>query len=166
MLASAELESFVENRCESIAQTGIDRLEHNQATSSGRALMIWHTTRRTNSELMIHENDAHLSRHLSRDALTAYRQMVKSSHGMDAKDFLKLAYPIGLRETSVPISLTASLQTLSDRRNPASHNHVNRAKSMREPKLERELIDQILLDLQTVDEALEKAVLEYPLVTT
>lgn len=37
---------------------------------------------------------------------------------------------------------------------------------MREPKLERELIDQILLDLQTVDEALEKAVLEYPLVTT
>ncbi|MCM3503031.1 hypothetical protein M3667_14255 [Microbacterium sp. P26] len=163
MLASAELEFFVERRCEQIASGGIDRFLKGQDTASGRALLIWHTTRRTDAALLIHESDVHLARHLCWDALQAYRSMVKSSHGIDSRDFLKLTYPIGLREGAVPITLIASLETLSDRRNPASHGHVNRAKSMREPKQERDLVDQILKDLTSVDEALNDVLSQYPL---
>ncbi|MGW9111670.1 hypothetical protein [Microbacterium sp. NPDC055683] len=163
MLASAELESFVERRCEQVAADGIDRLLKGQDTASGRAVLIWHTTRRNDAALLIHENDVHLARHLCSDALKSYRAMVKSSHGIDSRDFLKLTYPIGLRELSVPVSLTASLETLSDRRNPASHAHVNRAKSMREPTQERELIDQILADLAQVDASLDDVLTRYPL---
>lgn len=162
MLASAELEFFVERRCEEIATGGIDRFLNGLDTASGRALLIWHTTRRNDSALLIHEADVHLARHLCTDALSAYRAMVKSSHGIHSRDFLKLVYPIGLREGAVPSSLTASLETLSDRRNPASHSHVNRAKSMREPKQERDLIDQILVDLAGVDDALTAVLSSYP----
>lgn len=163
MLASAELETYAEKRCEQIAAVGVERLRAGKESGTGRALMMWHVVRRSNTGFPVHERDIYSLLPLSDDALFAYDQMVRSSHGIDAKDLHKLVYPIGLRDTGMPVALGVNLGTLAERRNPASHSHVNRARSLRDPREERDLVNSILTDLEEVDAALEAAVMHYPI---
>jgi hypothetical protein len=162
LLASAELESFVEDRCAEVAGIGIQRFKTSQDSGTGRALLMWHISRKPDRAMPIHENDMYAHIGIADSAHKAYGDMVKGSHGIDGKDLLKLVFPLGVRDSGLPLTLTGSLETLAGRRNPASHSHVNRAKSLREPKDEKTLLDQIVLDLKALDDELIRVSTTFP----
>jgi hypothetical protein len=162
LLASAQIESFVEARCVAIAKISISRLKTGQATAGGRALVTWHVVRKLSDALPIHEDDIHSLTQFADPALESFTANVKNSHGINQDDLIKLTYPIGLRDADVPDRLKVNLVTLAERRNPASHTYVNRARSLRQPKDEQILVDQILEDLEVVDDALEAASKAFP----
>lgn len=104
---------------------------------------------------MIHEDDIQGNIDLYAEALLAFTQMAKSTHGMDSKDMRKLVFPLGIRDAQLPELLLTSVDVLSARRNPAAHSYINRAKSMREPVEELNLVQQIMAPLRTLDADLQ-----------
>lgn len=155
LLASAALEDYVEDRCISIANIGCDRLSKSQPTSTGRSLLTWFVTKNSMRATMLRDTEFLVNLDLYRNALLAYTQVAKSTHGMDSKDMRKLVFPIGLRDDQLPELLLTSLDVLSDRRNPAAHTYINRGKSMREPVEESKLVEQIMTPLRVLDSDLQ-----------
>ncbi|EPR77068.1 hypothetical protein ADILRU_0907 [Leifsonia rubra CMS 76R] len=162
LLASAALESYVEDRCLAIATKGCDLIGKGMASSTGRSILVWYISKKWARPIPIHPNDPIENIDVVHEALTAYKNMVKATHGMDGNDFRKLVYPLGLRSNQVPDSLIDFLDSLSQKRNPAAHTYRNRAKSLAMPEAESRLIDQILSSLRLVDAALDNVVDAYP----
>ncbi|WP_159541374.1 hypothetical protein [Aeromicrobium sp. 9AM] len=165
LLASAALENYVEARCVEIATTGCERLGKTQPTATGRALMLWHSTHDrwvSAGPFLIHENDPHLYSSRANKALEAYIKSVRRSHGVSGDDLRALVFPLGLRENQVPEVLTTSLDALAEKRNPASHTYVNRARSQTEPALEVATIEQILTPLRQLDDDLRTVSETFP----
>jgi len=164
LMASAELEGYVESRCSSVAKAGVDRLRKSQPTATGRALAVWYFTGRSlPQEMPIHEADVLKKLALCDQIQSAYASVVTNSHGISDKDFAKLSFPLGLREATVPASLALSLQTLAEKRNRAAHVHVNRAKSLAQPEEEARFIEQIVGDLEVVDNAFDQLISTFPI---
>lgn len=151
ILASAAVESYVENLCLSIAKIGCDRISKGQPSGAGRALIIWYLSRTSQRGIPIHESDISSNSDLAGEVYSSYSSAVKSNHGIDGKAFRKLVYPIGLRDSQMPSLLVGTLDTMAERRNPASHTYVNRAKSMVEPAEEHNSVVQVMNLLNSVD---------------
>ncbi len=166
VLASALLEDFVEKRCNEIAAEGIARLSRQQPTATGRALSMWYIVRRPKShlEIPIHDHDLPaLAATKGAEALVAYKQSVSKSHGISANDFLGLTVPLGLREHAMPSSLGPQLEALASRRDVAVHTRAPRAQQLRDPAIERQAVDAIVKDLETVDDHLEFTLNNWPI---
>ncbi len=149
LLCSASIEDYVEKRCLEIAKLGSLRVSRGQPTATGRALITWSVVRGSSRGFPIHADDVLDCLDLAEQALNAYSQSVKSTHGMSGKDLRGLVYPLGLRDHQVPTILTDLLNSLSRARDPASHVYVNRAKSMVEPVEEWRLVAQLLPHLRS-----------------
>jgi hypothetical protein len=150
LLASAALESYVEQRCLEIAKVGCDRLSKSQPTSTGRALIVWARAqdRRATLPVYIHEVDAISDPSAPVAALELYTKAVRRSHGINGQDLRNIAFPLGLRESQIPEVLVNSLDALADKRNPASHTYV---RSEEEPAVEVQRLNQILGPLRDLD---------------
>lgn len=163
LLSSAALERYVEDRCAGVARLGINRLMRSQPTTSGRALLTWYLVRRSPRRAIpvVHEEILqHLD--LCEEALKAFVAHVKASHGISGADFKSLVLSVGLRDAQLPTGLVDQLDALADRRNPASHSYVNRAKTMEPPTAEVAVFGQILRDLKSVDSHLQFVAENFP----
>jgi len=163
LLCSAALEDYVEKRCLEIASIGATRIERGQPTSTGRALITWNIVRHNARGYPIQQDDVLHNLDLIQVAHTAYKQSVRTSHGVSGKDLRMLVYPLGLRDHHVPTILTDLLDSLSKARDPASHVYVNRAKTMAEPIAEWRLVEQLLEPLRQMDEDLGIVAENFPL---
>ena len=163
LLSSASIEDYVEKRCIEIATTGCGRLGRGQPSATGRALVTWMLVRHASRAYPIHQDDVLQCIDLVDQALTAYKQSVKSNHGISGKDLRTLIFPLGLRDHQVPEILVDLLTSLSRARDPASHVYVNRAKSMVEPVEEWRLVAQLLPPLAQLDNDLGHVAQTYPL---
>lgn len=165
LLASAELEHYVESRCLEVAQIGCDRIGKSQLTATGRALIVWlqFQDQRSPAAVPIHEGDPLALAHLAQKAMETYARSVKKSHGISEDDLRRLVFPLGLRESQVPAVLAASLEAFAKKRNPASHTHVNRAKTQSEPVEEVKAVEQILVPLRQLDADLKTVSETFPI---
>lgn len=164
LLSSAALERYVEDRCSGVATLGISRLTRSQPTTSGRALLTWFLVRKTPRRAIPVGNDDVLQNlDLCEAALKAFVAHVKASHGISGTDFKSLVLSVGLRDAQLPTGLVDQLDALADRRNPASHSYVNRAKTMEPPSAEVLVFSQILRDLRSVDSDLQHVAEAFPI---
>lgn len=151
ILASAAVESYVENLCLSVAKIGCDRISKGQPSGAGRALIIWYLSRTSQRGIPIHESDFSGNVDLAGEVYSSYSSAVRSNHGIDGKAFRKLVFPVGLRDSQMPNLLVEALDAMAEKRNPASHTYVNRAKSMIEPAEEHKSVLQVMKLLNSVD---------------
>ncbi|MDI2036780.1 HEPN domain-containing protein [Paenarthrobacter nitroguajacolicus] len=158
LLASAELEAYVEERCKKAANESFDRLVKNQPTIAGRALVMWAVIRKSSDPHPFDLADVQLLRDRFSDIRKAYVASAAKSHGIDDKDFKSLAYPLGFRPGDIPEQLFDLLKELSQDRNPAAHGPVNRAKSLMEPKQEWTRFEKILKLLEVFDKRVDELV--------
>jgi len=164
VLSSAALERYVEDLCIDVARIGITRILKNQPSATGRALIVWYLLRKTpRRAIPIHDSDVLQSFDLATDALNAFVSHARSSHGISGADFKSLVLAVGLRDSQFPDALVAQLDALADRRNPASHSYVNRAKTMEPPSAEAAVFAQILDDLRVFDQDLQSVAENYPM---
>lgn len=154
LLASAALEEFVERRCIEIAQSGSDRLSKSRPSSTGRALVMWarFADHRSPRSVLIHENDAIADLSEAARAYIAYAKHVKRNHGISGDDLKSLALPLGIRDSQLPDVLTASLDDLANKRNPASHTVV---RTRSEPEAEVKTLRQVMGPLRQFDSDLQ-----------
>jgi hypothetical protein len=158
LLASAAIEQYVEDRCLSAAQQGIDRLLQSKPTRTGYALTVWYLLRKDRGEAVpLAVQEIPVSKDTAAKALTSFEATIKASHGIDGKDLKSLIMPLGLRDGEVDSVLVTALDDLSTKRNRASHRRVNRAKTMSEPVAEWNTINQVLKLLATLDDSISAA---------
>jgi hypothetical protein len=165
VLASGAIEEYVEERCKQVARTGMDRLRKGQATTTGRALVVWAVSRNQPGCIPIHQTD--IGDHYDEydDVLKAYLSSVAGNHGMNSKDLRNLVNPVGLRAHHLPSSLLDKLQALSQRRDPVVHTAVTKKATGRlGPRLEKQQVYDVVELLESVDEALGEVCEKYPLV--
>jgi len=155
LLASSELEHYVESRCISICRGAIDRAKKQLSSSSGFALLVWFATQ--NSKGAIPISRLHLAAWLQEadKVVIAYEKLVKRSHGISGDDLRRLLWPLGVQEGDIDSQLSDRLDELANLRNPAAHTHVNRARSMTEPKTEAERLESIRALLAPLDARLD-----------
>jgi hypothetical protein len=163
VMASALIEGWVEEICRDAASQGIQRLKKGQPTATGRALVVWAISRNIPGCIPILETDAFEERDAMDAALHAYTESVKNSHGISGKDFLRLLNPLGLRPRHIPSDLVDKLQALSERRDPAVHKVVNRAKTLTEPNAEYRAVVDIVSLLESLHAALSEVVVTFPI---
>jgi hypothetical protein len=158
VLASAQLEHFVERRCAEVAKARASRFKTGQPTRTGRALLIWYGIRKK-QRYAIPLNDAECAPVPDRvdKSLDAYLQSISATHGMGGQDFHDLVIPLGLRESDLDAQLFDQLDALAQDRQVAAHVTVKRAKSMSEPIKEWYDIMQVVTGLANIDEALQEA---------
>ena len=162
LLASASIENYVERLCSEIGTQGCDRIKRGQPSATGRALLTWSVVRTSSREYPIHESDAAALMDIADQALTSYKQSIKSTHGMRGKDLRQLVFPLGLRDNQLPQAMILSLDALADKRDPASHIYVNRAKLMTEPIAEWDLVSTLMTHFTQLDKDLQNLVENYP----
>ena len=159
LLASAELEAYVEKRCKKAAIEAFDRLTRSQPTTAGRGLVMWAVIRKSSEPHPFEPADVGLHWERFSEMRTSYVNSTTKSHGIDDKDFKSLAYPLGFRPGDIPEQLFDLLKELSQDRNPAAHGPVNRAKQMTEPKEEWTRFSKILELLLVFDDRVEELVM-------
>lgn len=164
LMSSAAIESYVEDRCRSIARAAADRLSTGKKSAAGRGLLTWHLTSRRpwKYQAPIHGEDVLNYVTEVPTALKAYNDHVRASHGISGSDLRNLVVILGIRDAQLDSRLVDSLDALADARNPASHGYQNRAKTMQEPETETVLVNQVLSDLQKLDADLERVCNDYP----
>lgn len=158
LLASAELEAYVEERCKKAATEAFDRLARAQPSTAGRGLVMWAIIRKSSDPHPFEVADVQLHRERFSAIRQAYVSSATKSHGIDDKDFKALAYPLGFRPGDIPEQLFDLLKQLSEARNPAAHGPVNRAKSLTEPKEEWSRFQAIMKLLRNFDERVDELV--------
>lgn len=158
LLASAELEAYVEERCKKAANEAFDRLGKSQPTTAGRGLVMWAIIRKSSDPHPLDVADVQLHRERFSEIRRSYVASATKSHGIDDKDFKALAYPLGFRPGDIPEQLFDLLKELSQDRNPAAHGPVNRAKRLTEPKEEWTRFSKILELLLIFDKRIEELV--------
>ena len=77
---------------------------------------------------------------------------MKANHGLSGKNLLKLVLPLGVHHGDL-LTLADKLDALSDARNKAAHLRV-RAKTLAEPETEEITIQEVIVLLEALDEAL------------
>lgn len=163
LLSSASIEDYVEQRCLDIAKASIQRVQRGQPSATGRALLVRYIVRGNRRAIPIHDQDALTNLDLANEALNAYSESVRTSHGIAGKDLQQLVFPLALRDSQLPPLLVAGLNDLSKVRDPASHVYVNRAKTMTEPIAEWKRIEQLLPYIRQLDADLAFVSENYPL---
>ena len=163
LLGSACIEDYAEKRCKEIAETSIVRIRRGQPSASGRSLIIRYIIRKDKRAYPIHDADVLGNLDLADEALRAYTDAVKSSHGIAGKDLQQLVYPLGIRDQQIPDILVTGLSDLSKVRDPASHIYTNRAKTMVEPIAEWRRVNQLMPHIRQLDADLGVASVTYPL---
>lgn len=156
ILASASLESHVEDICRQAASKGISRAKRHQPSRVGQSLITWYAIKSDVGAAPL--TDSERSAYVSElDKIQSkYNRLVDKSHGIDDKDLRALVFPLGCQESDLDIALLDNLKSLSEFRNPASHRRLNRAKSMNEPKSECDLIEKTLPLLRTLEKHLDR----------
>lgn len=152
VLASATLESYVEELCLSAATDALNRLQKSQPSATGYSLLAWYAVNQAKGTPLIRSQHQSFWPELATVG-EKYKKLVKTNHGLNGDKFLRLTRPLGLQDRHVPDQLLNELDSLADERNPASHAPVNRAKSMRDPELECARPEQIRDLLHDVDDA-------------
>lgn len=162
ILASAAIEEYVEERCKEIATEGIDRLKKQLPTSTGRAMVIWGISRKVPDCIPIEPGE--VADHYDRydEILKAYLASVAGNHGVNGRDVRSLINPVGIRSHQVPEELIDRLQALSEKRDPVVHTSAAKAASKLGPSVERKQIEDIVIRLSDLDDALAEAVASYP----
>lgn len=164
VLASATIEEYVEKRCVETAKLGIERFKNGNESSTARALVTWLVVRNTPDVIPLEPQDVRGYFHLLDDAFKAYSSSASNSHGLDAKDLRNLVHPVGLRAHQIPEELADRLQALSDKRNPSVHSSTPKTTRRTDPGIERAQVDTIVMLLERLDDELEVAAMNYPLV--
>jgi hypothetical protein len=155
VLASAHLEGFVESRCTQIAQAGAERFLSGKPTRVGRALVIWHSVHKgARAPIPLTSAECLPDRARVTQAVNAYRDSVKHSHGISGKDLRLLVLPLGLEEAHVDDTLIASLQSLADKRQRAAHVPVG-ARAMSQPIAEYNDVANLMPQLIQLDDYLQ-----------
>lgn len=163
ILASAAFEEFVEERCKEVARAGIDRLRRGQSTATGRALVVWHTSRNNPGHIPIH--DADVLDHFGEydEVLDAYLKSVSGNHGINGKDLARLINPVGIRSHQAPAGLIDKVDALAAQRDPVVHSSIKRAHTVNAPSLQRAQVEEVLALLGILDKELDVALATYPL---
>lgn len=160
VLASAHLEYFVEQRCSQVAQQGVDRFRLGKPTRTGRALLIWYGTRKKQRwSIPLSVNECVADGAKLDEALKAYLDTVKNTHGMSGSDFQDLVIPLGLLDSDIDYMLVQRLTDLALKRQRAAHVALVGVKGRVAPMGEWTEVENIVADLKQVDTALETAVL-------
>lgn len=164
LMASAAIESYVEDRCRSVAREAAGRMQSGKKSATARSLLVWFlTTRRPwKYQSPIHESDVLSYSYEVATALRAYIDHLRSSHGISGGDLRNLVMILGIRDAQLDPRLVDSLDVLAALRNPASHSYQNRAKLMQEPEQEAVVVNQILGDLQKLDSDLDAVCNDFP----
>jgi len=160
LLASAALEDYIEQRCRRAASVAIERAKKAQPTRAGYALCIWYVFKK--SSILSHQiplSRDEISHDLLDKAEGKYTNMTRKSHGIDGSDLKNLLIPLGLADSQLNEQLIDLLDELRDRRNPAGHIKVNRARTMAAPIVEWQRIEAILKLLPALDDAIDNCVL-------
>ncbi|TDE95077.1 hypothetical protein EXU48_09965 [Occultella glacieicola] len=165
ILASGAIEQYVEDRCRAAARSGIDRLKKSKPSATGSSLVVWAATKNSNRQTPIHIEDVAEYYDMYDAFLKSYIASVDSSHGIGAKDFHRLVYPVGVRTDDVPPGLPDLLQSLSSDRDPAVHT-APRAKSFQHPPDVKKRVSDIVNQLKVLDEAIGRMEVTFPVRVT
>lgn len=155
VLASSELEHYVESRCMAVCRVAVDRIKKQQPSSSGFALFVWFATQNSKGAIPISRAQVAACLQDADKVVIAYEKWVKRSHGINADDLRRLLWPLGVQDADIDSQLTDRLDELAGLRNPAAHTHVNRARSMTEPKTEAERLEAICTLFEPLDARLD-----------
>lgn len=159
VLASAQVEDYVEKRCSDAARQGVDRFLTGQPTRTGRALLIWHGTRKKQRyAIPLRDSECVPDRDKVEASLAAYLASVKATHGISGQDARDLVIPLGVMEVDLDDQLFDRLDQLALVRQKAAHVTVNRVKTMTEPIAEWREVDAVLAGLSALDDAIQAAV--------
>jgi hypothetical protein len=157
-IASAHIEDYVEKRCSDVARQGANRFLSSQPTRTGRAILTWYGTRKTQRwPIPLKESECVPDRLRVEQALKAYLDSVKNTHGMSGKDARELVVPLGVQEPDLDDLLFSRMDDYAWERQRAVHISVNRVKSMTEPIAEWNEVSDIMTGLSALDDALQAA---------
>lgn len=162
IMSSAALEQYVEEVCKAAAREGVQRLQRGQATTTGRALIVWYVSRKTPDTIPVHQDDINEHLGLVDEALNAFLNSAAANHGLNRADARNLLNPIGLRSHQLPQDLLNRLQSLSDRRDPAVHASTGKANGRLGLSVERKQVYDIVDLLEPVDAAIQSVVTQFP----
>ncbi|MEV3960900.1 HEPN domain-containing protein [Nocardia sp. NPDC050193] len=158
VLASANLEHFVEDRCRVAASDAVENHLKRRPNRASKCLLIWHSVGKweeipvETSELTVYD------RVKFREVLNNYHRSIDKMHGIDGRKLRQLLIPLGFRthELDEYVQLFDRLDALADQRNQAAHIRVNRMKQMQLPIQEYLAINRLMNLLKSLDADLEK----------
>lgn len=157
-LASAHVEDYVEKLCSDVAKKGADRFLANQPTRTGRALLVWHGTRKKQRwAIPLRSSECIPDRSKVEAAAAAYAASVKATHGISGQDARDLVIPLGVQDADLDEQLFDRMDQLAVSRQQAVHVTVNRVKTMTEPIAEWNSVQQVMAGLLRLDDALLNA---------
>ncbi|MEU4699816.1 hypothetical protein [Nonomuraea dietziae] len=156
--ASAAIEGFVEERCRKAAKVAIERAKKSQPTRAGYALVVWHVLRKMERAIPLTAAEVPKEIDFLDKVYKDYERLTNKSHGINGGDLRGLLIPLGLRDAELNGQLFDHLDSLSEARNPASHNKINRAKAMSDPIFEWHRVSPMLPLFESLDVAIEMAV--------
>jgi len=139
----------------SICRGAVDRIKKQQPSSSGFALFVWFATQNAKGAIPISRSQLAVWLRDADKVVAAYEKWVKKSHGINDEALRRLVWPLGVQESDLDPQLSDRLDELAELRNPAAHTHVNRARSMTEPKTEAERLEAICTLLEPLDTRLD-----------
>jgi hypothetical protein len=155
ILASASLEGHVEEVCKAAAARAIDRARKSQPSRTAHALITWYAVGKAGATIPLSYAECG-QYYPDLEAVQAkYERFVDKSHGLADRDLRNLVQPLGMAATEIDIQLLDLLKQLADARNPASHRRLNRARQMREPKAECEVVEGLLPLLEVLEQQLD-----------
>lgn len=158
VLASAHIEDYVEKRCTEVAARGVERFLNGKPTRTGRALLVWYSVHnRARLAIPLRESECVPRKDRLDSAHAAYLASVKATHGMSGQDARALVIPLGVEESDLDERLFDQMDSLAQIRQKAAHVIVKRAKTMTEPIKEWTDVEDVLVGLAGLDDALQRA---------
>ncbi|MDO8152118.1 hypothetical protein [Isoptericola sp. b408] len=162
ILSSGAIEQYIEDRCRAVARSGIGRLKRSLPSASGTSLVTWGASKNGVRQVPIHPEDVAEYYDQYGVFLDSYLKSVNDNHGINAKDFYRLVYPIGIRTDDVPAGLPDKLQSLSQERDPAVHTTPRTRRFQHPPDVKSRILEIVEL-LGDLDDVLAVAETNFPL---
>lgn len=151
LLASAQIEQYVENICSQAAKSAVIGLQKGKMSVAGRVLVIWHSIRNGAASFPVEDADVAQLTDRFISARQAYASTITKNHGISGQDLQRLVYPLGIKDDEIEAELIDKLTELADLRNPASHSRISGLRNVIEPKMIQARVARIIDLLEDLD---------------
>lgn len=163
VLAHAEIESYIEDRVWEVALYA--KQEWDRQKKSNRTLIcllgfsgqmmevppITLTPIRGNRVVPPERTD--IDKKID-SALNVFRKVIENNHGLKEKNLLALLLPIGIKSNELDSVFLANMDTFGEQRGLVAHSSATsyRTTQLPDPATELDKVQQIIVDLQTLDD--------------